>query len=77
MDPLVLEKNISKCFQRLLFNFFAIIPVEKGRDSSFKQIWISLYQSMLFAKIGWHWPSVVLEKETKMWKVYLQTDDGQ
>ena len=26
-------------------------------------IWISLYQSMLFAKFGWHWPSCFREED--------------
>ena len=68
----VLEKNILKCLQNN-FTVSLLYSLAEGHDSLFEQIWIPSTQGCLvpsFVHIG----PVVLEKKSKIGKVYRQTD---
>ena len=56
------------------FSISKLYPLGKGQGPSFEQTWIPFTQGCCvpsFVEIG----PVVLEKKSKMWKVYRQTDD--
>ena len=72
IGPAVLEKKIFKSWQ-CNFPILRLSPLEKGRGPSFEQTWIPSTQGCFvpsLVKIG----PVVLEKKSKIGKVYRQTD---
>ena len=81
IGPVILEKKIFE-FQQYIFAFSQLSHLEKGWGTSFKQIWIPFTQGCYVPSLVEIGP-VVLEKKTKMWKVYdnndntTTTDNGQ
>ena len=57
----------------MYFRYFTIISPWKRADPLFEQTWIPLTQGCFVPSLVEIGP-VVLEKKTKMWKVYRQTD---
>ena len=78
IGPVVLMKKIFK-FWQCNFAISLLSPLGKGRSPSFEEIWIPITQGCFvpsFVEIG----PVVLEKKSKIGKVYRRTDrqtDGQ
>ena len=63
----------------MYFRYFVIISLGKGRGPSFEQTWIPFTQGCFVPSLIEIGP-VVLEKKTKMWKVYDNDNndyDGQ
>ena len=66
--PVILEKTILKSWQ-CFFVISLLSPLGNGRGPLFKQNWIPLTKRCFVPKLVKIDP-VVLEKRTKMWKVY-------
>ena len=78
IGTVILEKKIFKYFQ-YNFTFSLLSPLGKGYGHSFEQTWIPSFQGCFVPSLVEIGP-VVLEKKSKIGKVYKQTDgqtDGQ